>query len=161
MKTIFTILFLSISFCVFSQSYESAVGARFGFPLSISYKKFISENTALEAYGGFTNNFGFNRISLSGAYLKHSPLEIESIENLTWYWGAGASIYFWSFDTGFSNESSTSFSADGYVGVEYTFTDTPLSLSVDWVPRIFISGFGSGFAGGFGALSARYVLDRG
>jgi len=146
--------------CVYSQNYESAVGARFGFPLSITYKKFISENTALEAYGGFRNDFGFNWISLSGAYQKNSPLEIEDIKNLTWYWGVGGSVYFWSFDLGFSTESNISFSADGYIGLEYTFSDIPLNLSVDWVPRVFITGFGSGFSGGFGALSARYILNK-
>jgi len=160
MKTILVIFFTTLGTFAFGQSYNSAIGLRLGSPFSVTYKKFISESAAIEAYGGLRFYGLYSWVSASAAYQKHKPLEIESIENLNWYWGVGGSVYFWSYDVAFvgANSSSTSFSVDGYIGLEYTFTDTPVSISIDWVPKFFVNGFGNGFGAGYGGLAARYVL---
>jgi len=142
-----------------AQEYESALGARLGYPLSASYKTFLGgSNNAFEAYAGFRNfGAGYSWFTISGAYQIHKP--IEDVEGLQWYFGGGASVYFWSFD--FTTDSSTTtFGLQGYLGLDYKFEDYPINLSLDWIPTIFLSGFDSGFGGGYGSLGVRYVLGE-
>jgi len=142
-----------------AQDYKTAIGARLGYPLSASIKHFITENHALEGYVGTRGYAGYRWSNVSGAYLIHKP--IEEVEGLKWYFGGGASVYFWRFDFGFGeNFGTTSIGIQGYGGLEYTFENAPISLSVDWIPTVFINGFGSGFGGGFGSLAVRYTLKR-
>lgn len=147
---------------VSAQNYTSAIGARLGYPLSASFKYFMNESHALEAYVG-TRGYDFYRwTNVSVGYQIHRGIDAAGFpEGFKWYYGAGGSIYFWSWDTGFGDgESNSTFGVQGYLGIEYTFEDIPLNVSVDWVPTFFINGFGSGFGGGYGALAARYVLGR-
>ncbi|MCB0636549.1 MAG: hypothetical protein KDC54_08010 [Lewinella sp.] len=163
------LIFLGFLFAAFlltpqmsqAQEYRNAVGARLGYPLAASYKQFISESSAIEVYAGFRSWSTYSWFSLSGAYQIHNDLSSVT-DGLTWYYGAGASVFFWSFKNTFldDNSTSTTFAIQGYLGLEYTFDDTPLSISVDWVPSFFINGYGNGFGGGYGALAARYVLNR-
>ncbi|MFK7772299.1 MAG: hypothetical protein AB8F94_09170 [Saprospiraceae bacterium] len=146
-----------------AQNYKSAVGLRLGYPLSVTYKQFVNESSAFEVYAGTRGfkgaaNTGYRWFTVSGAYQIHKP--IESVAGLDYYFGAGASIYFWSFEFD-NNESSTSFGLQGYGGLSYTFSDTPINISVDWVPTFFINGYGSGFGAGYGSLAVRYVLSGG
>ena len=158
-------LFFAIALCAFghtatAQDFTSAVGLRFGYPLSVSYKMFLNETNAVEAYAGLRGYGSFRWISLNGAYQIHN--DIESVDGLQWYYGGGAGVQFWTYD--FLEESSTTFSLSGYAGLQYTFADAPVSLTVDWVPTVFLgNNFGIGFntfGFGYGALAARYTLGR-
>lgn len=140
-----------------AQNFKSAVGARLGYPLSITYKQFISESGAFEVYAGTRGYSNYRWFSVSGAYQIHKP--IESVEGLDYYYGAGASVYFWNFDLN-SDSPSTSFGLQGYGGLSYTFDDNPINISVDWVPTFFLNGFDSGFDAGYGSVAVRYVLSR-
>lgn len=158
-----TLIFLSLAFTFFvvtnadAQSYKTAVGARLGYPLSASFKTFLSESSAVEVYAGFRGWTGYRWISISGAYLIHKP--ISGVDNLNWYFGGGASVYFWTFDSGFlNNDGSTSIGIQGYLGLDYRIPDTPVNITADWVPTFFLNGFGSGFGGGYGSLGIRYIL---
>ncbi len=163
MKNLFT-LFLVLFFCVGltqngqAQNYNSAIGVRLGYPLSVSYKTFISETNALEVYAGFRGFTGYSWFSLNAAYQIHN--DISSVEGLQWYYGVGAGILFFNFDNNFFNDNSsnTSFSVQGYLGLDYKFVNAPINLTLDWVPTYFINGFGSGFGAGYGSLGVRYVL---
>jgi hypothetical protein len=142
-----------------AQDFTSAVGLRFGYPLSVSYKTFINSTSALEGYVGFRGYGSFNWVSLNGAYQIHN--DISEVEGLQWYYGGGAGIQFWNYD--FEDNGSITVSVSGYLGAQYTFPDTPVTFSVDWVPTIFLGeNFGgvNTFGGGYGALAARYVLGR-
>ena len=158
---------LIISFFIFlfaysnAQSYKTALGARLGYPFSISLKHHVSENHAVEAYVGTRGSNFYRWANASVAYQIHKPLDIEDLgESLKWYYGFGGSAYFWSYRDGFiGSDQNISFGVQGYIGLEYTFDTIPLNISVDWVPSVFINGFGSGFGAGFGALAARYVLN--
>lgn len=159
------LLFLALAFGLITfvsadaQVYKSAIGARLGYPLSASYKTFISNSSALEGYVGFRGYSAYRWISINGAYLIHRP--IEGVTNLQWYFGGGAGVYFYTYDTGFFEPgSSTSFGLQGYIGLDYTFEDLPLNLTVDWIPTIFLNGFNNGFGGSYGSLGVRYVLGR-
>jgi len=160
------ICLIPVLFILFStlqaQNYKTAVGARLGYPLSASIKHFINDSHAVEAYVGTRGRFDYRFTSISAAYQIHKPLSIDGFDGLSWYYGFGGSVYFWSWDDQYSfyaNEfNGTSFGIQGYLGLDYKFENIPLSLTVDWVPSFFINGFGSGFGGGYGALGVRYVL---
>ena len=140
-------------------NYATAVGLRLGYPLSLSLKKFFTEDIAGEAYIGFRGFSGYSWVNIAVAVQKHAP--IDAVDGLQWYYGAGASVFFFNFDNDFFGDSSTttSFGVQGYIGLDYTFADIPLNLSLDWIPTIFINGFGSGFSGSYGSLAARYVIE--
>lgn len=168
MKKQFTFLIL-LGLFLFStpskaQNFKSAIGLRLGYPMSVTYKQFVSESGAFEVYAGTRGfngilNTGYRWYSISGAYQIHKP--IESIEGLDYYYGAGASVYFWTFDFD-TDSSTTSFGLQGYGGLSYTFADNPFNISIDWVPTFFLNGFGgSGFGAGYGSVAVRYVLSGG
>ncbi|MEM1121275.1 MAG: hypothetical protein AAGJ18_12560 [Bacteroidota bacterium] len=144
-----------------AQTYDKAIGARLGYPLSVSYKTFLNESSAVEVFAGTRGFSGYRWISLSGAYQIHKPLSAANTDGLNFYYGAGASVYFWSYDNDFiDNSSSTSIGLQGYLGLDYSLKDTPINFTVDWIHTFIINGFGSGFGAGYGSLGVRYILSR-
>ncbi|MTB49476.1 hypothetical protein [Lewinella sp. W8] len=144
---------------VFAQPFKSAVGLRLGYPWAASYKTFVSETNAVEVYASYRGFTGWSWIGLNGAYQIHNDLG--STEGLQWYYGGGGGIQFW--NAGSSDVSGTLITVSGYLGLQYTFQDTPISVTADWVPTFFIGdGFGGfgGFGGGYGGLGVRYVLGN-
>ncbi len=142
-----------------AQLYDSVVGLRLGAPLSLSYKKIINDNKAIEGYFGTRGKNGYRFINISGAYQIIEPIDLWGIEELYYYYGGGASIYFWNFEEEGNNQAVTP-GLQGYLGVEYTFPERPINITLDWVPTLFISGHLSGFRGGYLSLGVRYVLER-
>jgi len=163
----FFLTFLFSISTIQAQDFKSAVGLRFGSPLSVSYKFFMNETNAIEVFAGtkgYRNNTAFGNLgwrwySVSGAYQIHKPLSIGDIDGLQYYYGAGASAYFWTFDFD-TDSNNTTFGLQLYGGVSYTFSEKPINISVDWVPTYFFNGYVSGFGAGYGSLSVRYVLSR-
>ncbi len=153
-----TTLFLSAPI-LNAQLYTSAAGARLGVPMSLSYKKIIDENKALEGYFGTRGIDNYRFVNISGAYQIIQPIDIGAIEELYYYYGIGASIYFWSYKEDGPNQSVTP-GIQGYLGLEYTFEDKPINLTLDWIPSLFLSGHISGLRGGYLAIGVRYVLSR-
>ena len=156
-KVIFTLaLALGFTFAAYSQDYNSAIGLRLGFPNSVSYKHFISEQGAIEAFAGFRSYAGYGWFNVAAAYEHHWA--ISSVDGLSWYAGGGASAFFYNYDAGFLGGSNTSIGILGALGLDYKFEDLPLNLSLDWMPILFLNGFDDGVNGGYGALSVRYVI---
>lgn len=165
------ILFFSLFiFCLMAntaqaQDFKSAVGARLGYPLSVTYKHFLNETGAIEVYagtrgfGGLLGVGGYRWYSVSGGYQIHA--DIESVEGLQWYYGAGASVFFWTYDFD-TDASSVSLGLQAYGGLSYTFEDQPVNISIDWVPTIFLNSYAnSGFNAGYGSVAVRYILQGG
>ncbi len=155
-------LFLSFTMTMQAQDYSSAIGLRLGVPLSVSYKHFLGgSNNAIEAFAGFRSYSGYGWFNVGALYQVHKP--IADVEGLRWYFGGGASVFFWNYDNGFvfgdKNNSTTSIGILGNLGLDYKFVNAPINLSLDWVPAFFVNGYASGFGGGYGALSVRYVLN--
>lgn len=144
------------SVSVQAQNYKSAIGLRLGYPVSVSYKHFLNEKGAIEAFAGYRGFVGYGWFNIAALYEHHTP--ISSVEGLSWYAGGGAAAYFWSYNAGFAGGSSTSFGLLGTLGLDYKVKDIPLNLSIDWMPTIFLNGYGNGFYGGYGALSGRYIF---
>ena len=158
---LFSMLFvLAMANDLKAQNYQSAVGLRLGVPLGISYKFFISEPGAIELYLGFRSySFGYTYINPGAMYQHHFP--ISSIDGLSWYVGGGASVFLYNYKSSFGGVEDGSFGIglNGVLGLDYKFTNAPINISADWTPTIYLSGYNTGFGGGAGALSVRYVLN--
>ncbi len=152
-----------------AQQYRMAAGARLGSPLALSFKAFISESSAVEAYVGYRSFGSFvSFTTVNAAYQIHNDLSSVT-EGLQWYYGFGGGVQFYNYKGLFANDNSlnsTSFSASGYLGLDYKFENAPVNVSVDWSPTYFFGdftdglGFGGGFGGVYGAFSVRYVLSE-
>lgn len=162
MKIIPTILFSLFFLSFFSttlqaQTYSTALGLRLGYPASASYKNFIANDRAIEAFVGF-RSYRSSRswINVGVAYQVHN--ELPGLKGLQWYYGLGVSAYSYQRRANFpgDRDGSVSFGLQGYLGLDYIFPDIPINLSLDWVPTYFLNG--NGFDGNFGALAVRYVL---
>lgn len=151
------ILFLSLG-VLQAQDYETSIGIRTGLSNGITFKHFVSRYNAFEGilstqYGGFI---------VSGLYEFHNPLEDLG---LNWYYGIGGHLgYFNGNRTNYpgwwemnKTDSYTILGADAIIGIEYTFYEAPISLSLDWKPGFNLLGH-SGFWGDNFALSIRYIL---
>lgn len=156
--------FMLITDSATAQEYRTAVGARLGYPLSLSIKHFLNDNGhAVEAYVG-TRGWGYGRwVNVSAGYQIHKPLDIEGLEGLHWYYGGGATVFFWNYDNAFAFDddySSTAIGIQGYLGLDYAFDDAPVNISVDWIPTFSFNGYLSGFGGGYGSVGVRYILGQ-
>lgn len=155
-------IFLFLTFSFFSlnaQDYNTSIGGKVGYGLVASYKKFLNESAAIDLFGGL--RWG-NGIALGAYYEKHTP--IDALDRLQWYWGFGGSFTTWSYN--FARSNYYEVGASGVLGLDYSFDDYPLNLSLDWAPTIVLlsnydTSFGSLgiFRGGYGALSIRYILN--
>ncbi|WP_236975071.1 hypothetical protein [Membranihabitans maritimus] len=129
-----------------AQDYSKAFGIRGGLGANVTYKSFVGPQSAFELMGGFY----FGDVYASLVYEKHNYFQ-NDVPGLTWYWGVGGSILL--------NNGGLGVGVVGALGLDYSFRDIPLNISLDWMPNIFIVG-GRGFAPGGGGVSLRYILDR-
>lgn len=142
-----------------AQNYNSAIGAKLGYGLVASYKKFLNEKSAIDVFAGL--RWG----GLAGGAYYEMHYDISSVDRLQWYWGGGASITTW--DNGVFNDTYFELGIAGVLGLDYSFDNLPLNLSVDWAPTYVILdswdddvwGKLNKFRGGYGALTARYILN--
>ncbi len=155
--TLFVVAFLSGTN---AQDYKSAIGAKLGYGLVASYKTFLNEKSAVDIFGGIR----WGGIAAGAYYEIHKP--IKSVERLKWYWGGGASFTTW--DYGYAGyDSYYELGVSGVLGLDYSFDDYPVNVSVDWAPTIVLVDsydypFGSlsRFRSGYGAFSVRYILGK-
>ena len=160
-KQLLLTLTLVLGFFVAAHSqstYKSAIGLRAGAPPAVTFKHFISDPGAIEAFVGFyAFSSYYSYVTLGATYQHHFP--IGDIEGFRWFIGVGAGAQFWSYDYD-AGYGSTSIAILGVGGVDYKFADIPLNLSVDAMPAFFFGSdlyYGSAFRG-FGAVSARYTF---
>ena len=148
------ILIVTVSFAVHAQDYRTSLGLRAGLPVGVTLKHFLSDRNAVEGilasrWGGFL---------ITGLYeIEHWTGEYPA---LNWYWGFGAHLGTWT--RGYNPRLDAAYNGavigiDGIVGVEYTFDQIPLNLSLDLMPSLNIIGY-TGWGGINGALSIRYVF---
>lgn len=145
---------LAVSAGLNAQDYVNAIGVRAGLSQGITFKHFLSTKDAAEGilavrWGGF---------NITGLYERHTtPF---SVDNLYFYYGAGAHIGMWNgnknpwFD---EDKTYTVIGIDGIVGLEYNFSEIPFNVSLDWKPGFNLIGY-TGFWGDELALSFRYLF---
>ncbi len=160
MKTRFFSVVLMMFFftsLIQAQDYKSAIGAKLGYGLIASYKTFLNEKAAIDIFGGIR----WGGLAAGAYYLNHTP--IKSVDRLTWYWGFGGSFTTWDFGI---SDTYYEIGVSGVLGLDYTFDEIPLNVSVDWAPTFVVadsydfSGSYNRFRSGYGALTARYILNR-
>lgn len=157
-KTIFAMAIAMLSFigAISAQNYQSAIGARLGSPLAVSYKMFLSEPAAIEFFGGLGYYAGDAYLNANAAYEHHIPFS--NTDGLSWYFGGGGGVSLWSGALRPASAPGASINLLGVLGLDYTFRDIPLNLSIDWMPTFILGDYRGGFRYGYGALAARYVL---
>ena len=120
---------------VSAQDYKTALGIRLSSSAasvnnSFSIKHFINERTAIEGLFSFGDPLAF------GALLEfHNPL---SASGLKYFYGGGAYLSFVKTynPNKLMNETNANFGAQGVIGLDYKFTNTPLNISLDWKPEL-------------------------
>ncbi len=134
------------------------MGGKLGYGLIASYKAFLNEKSAVDVFGGLR----WGGVAFGAYYLNHTP--ISSVSGLQWYWGFGGSFTTW--DYGLLSRNYYELGGSGVIGLDYAFDDFPLNLSIDWAPTVVLlsnaeSDWALGrFRGGYGAVTARYILSR-
>ncbi|HEX2920705.1 MAG TPA: hypothetical protein VHO50_06030 [Bacteroidales bacterium] len=149
------VIFISFSMLLNAQDYRTGIGLRAGYPAGLTVKHFVNERTAVEGmlatrWGGFV---------VTGLFEAHRPLA--DVNNLKWFYGAGAHIGFWNSSSsrtwGNSGTSYTVVGIDGILGVEYSFGEIPINIGLDWKPAFNIIGYSGVWADG-AAFSIRYIF---
>lgn len=156
MRRIVSILILIITFGIIAngQDYKNGIGIRGGFYSGITFKHFLGKKPAFEGildtrWGGF---------DLTGLYEIHDTAF--DVDRLRWFYGFGAHIGSYNGDHADWGEPSTQYfvlGADGIIGIEYAFSEVPVSVGLDWKPMLNLTGY-PGFWPDGGALSVRYIF---
>jgi len=137
-----------------AQDYRTGIGFRGGFSQGLTLKHFVSNKAAIEGLL-LTRWSGFG---LVGLYEIHN--QAFDVDRLRWYYGFGAHIGFWNGDYASWGTAGTSyavFGLDGIIGIEYSFSEAPINLGIDWKPAVNLVGYPGFWADG-GALSIRYIF---
>ncbi len=145
MKKILFLATFSISTFTFSQSYKTAIGLKGGYPSlgGINIKKILSSSTAAEfSIGGYDGG-----LTIAGLFEIQKPLP--ELNGLYWYLGVGPTV-------GSVNETLL-LTANGVLGIEYTFQDLPINIALDTGPVIQLIGNRNLFSWG-GGIAVRYTL---
>ena len=156
MKKIILTLTLAIFISMFAsaQDYNTAIGLRLGTSIGVTARHFLGEKSAVE--GLLTTRW--EGLEITGLYeFSNNAFEVD---RLNWYFGFGAHLGFYNGDHTPWGDSGTSYAIlgiDGIIGMEYTFIDVPINLSLDWKPMFNLTSY-TGFWGDALALSVRYTF---
>ncbi len=140
---------------------KNALGLRLGnndgFGGEISYQRGLSNNNRLEFDLGWRNTKSISAFKLAGLY--QWVWEIDN--GFNWYTGVGAGLGSWSNTSINPKESGAILFATGDIGVEYTFNEVPIQLSLDLRPELYFSsgGYRDSNFGSDLALGIRYKFD--
>ena len=165
-STLFTLVFCLNAAAALAQAGQASAGLRLGYPWSASVKYFIADDDALEAYVGWRPYSFSNAVSVAAAYQRHYSFDLDDeFEPLRWYWGAGATVAFnsYDFDPFFLDDdyARTQIGINGYLGVQYAFEDVPLEITFDWVPSVFPGRSYLQFLRfNRGGVAVRYILNQ-
>lgn len=159
---------LTLSVCLLNlsssaQDYHTGIGVRLGGLTSgLTAKHFVNSNSAIEGIA----SFGYRTFLLTGLYEKHQP--IPDAAGLSWFYGGGAHIGFFSYGgyyrsykgryyyVDYPGESAAVVGIDFILGLDYKFNKAPFNIGLDLKPFV---DFYSGTSGYFdGALSFRFVF---
>jgi hypothetical protein len=152
---IFTIA-LAINIVATGQEYKTSLGLRAGQPYGLTVKHFLSEKNAVE--GIFASYLNWGGFVVTGLYENENWTG--EYPGLNWFWGVGAHIGFW--NAGMNPHLNSTYTgsiigADAILGLEYTFDEIPLNLSLDLLPTLNLIG-DPGWGGLNGGFSIRYVF---
>lgn len=140
---------------------KNALGLRLGnndgIGTEISYQRGLSSTNRAEIDLGWQNSKNVSAVKLTGLYLW-----VWQIDNgLNWYAGAGVGVISWSNSNIIPKDSGVLFNAAGAIGLEYSFNDTPIQISLDLRPELYFAtgGYRNSNFGNQLALGVRYKFD--
>lgn len=148
-----------------AHSYTLSAGLRLGSPVAVSLKYFPNEKRAIEGFIGHRNYeetwyyYRYSWTMIGATYTGYT--QVKEVKNLQWFigGGAGALLWNWGKNTWLADEyPSTTPLLILHGGLDYRLENTPLNLSLDWMPLYSLSEYYSGFYAGYGALSVRYIV---
>jgi hypothetical protein len=154
MKTKFFLVIMTVflfSTRVQSQDYTTSLGIRGGFPYGLTFKHFVNEDGAIELILSTL----FRGVELTALYEQH--MQTKEVPQLNLYFGGGVHAGYddysrWSADYSLGPVVGV----DAIGGLEYTFDDLPLNVSLDLMPSLNMLGhFGFRINGG---ISVRYIF---
>lgn len=138
-----------------AQDYRTGIGARLGFDQGLTIKHFTGQSSALE----FILATRWRGFLITGLYELHFPAF--DAQRLKWYLGFGGHVGFWNGDYtkdwGEPGVNYTVIGIDGILGLEYSFSEVPINIGIDWKPAYNLSGY-TGFWADGGALSIRFIF---
>jgi len=167
MKKVISLVLFNLLLCVSlnAQEYKNSVGVRAGIPLGfttmghsgVTIKHFFNKTNAIE---GIVSGYSFGTsIAVTGLVQNEHWTGI--YPGINWYWGMGAHMGY--MDAKAATFLPSSFKGggvmglDAVLGVEYTFDEIPLNISVDIMPNLNLVGYvGPNFF--VSGISARYVF---
>jgi opacity protein-like surface antigen len=140
---------------------KNALGLRLGnndgIGAEISYQRGLSATNRAEIDLGWQNSNNVSAVKLTGLYQW-----VWQIDNgLNWYAGAGAGLISWSNSNNIPKDSGVLFNAAGAIGLEYSFKDTPIQISLDLRPELYFAtgGYRNSNFGNQLTLGVRYKFD--
>jgi len=148
-------LLMAFSISLNAQNYTTGVGFRGGLSNGLTIKHFISSSSAIE--GIVAGRWG--GILITALYEFDNEF---NTPGFNWYYGAGGHVGIWNTPKHASwwvegDVSSPIIGVDAVLGIEYTFPEFPLSISLDWKPAFNLIGY-TGVWADSGAFSIRYVF---
>jgi hypothetical protein len=139
-----------------AQDYNTGIGLRGGFANGLTIKHFIGSKTAIEGIIATR----WRGLELTGLIEVHNVAF--NAERLKWYYGFGGHVGFWDgrytyTKWGVRENTYTVIGLDGILGLEYSFSELPLNIGIDWKPAINLVGY-TGFWADGGAVSFRFIF---
>ena len=146
------VFILTVIFCLPSlaagQMYDAAAGLRGGTGATVSYKKFLGRTLALEGIvGSFNRDNDYNYFGTSILFEKHTDA---NLGRLQWYWGLGPYLTF--------TKDFTGFGLMGALGMDYSFESIPIDITLDWTPRLRITGASGKLFTRSAGVGIRYII---
>ncbi|MCV9388687.1 hypothetical protein [Reichenbachiella ulvae] len=152
-----------------AQEYNRSAGVRLASETSaITYKKFVSEDQAVELLLSGRNQ----GLQLTVLTQKYIPMRVGTLDNFYFYAGMGghggyekndriekAVISPTSTNYNYIEENYFAIGVDGVVGIEYRILSVPLSINVDLKPYLSYIGFAK-LEGDFwdGSIGIKYIF---
>ncbi|MFC1566126.1 hypothetical protein ACFL4B_04235 [Candidatus Neomarinimicrobiota bacterium] len=137
-----------------ARDYNTGIGIRGGWDYGLTIKHFGGNDTAFEGIVS-TRWHGYN---VTGLFEIHK--NAFDLNRLNWYYGLGGHIGFWDGDNvkwADDKKNYTILGIDGILGLEWSISEIPFCISIDWKPTYNLVGY-SGFWGDQGAVSIRYIF---
>jgi len=145
---------ISVLALVSGQDYKTGLGLRAGTSPGLTVKQFLNRKAAFEGLV----TFKWGGLDISGLYEVHN-MAFE-VDQLNWYYGFGAHIGFWDGSNtpwGHYDRSYAVIGAAGILGIEYSFSEVPINVGIDWKPVLNIVG-DPGLWADEAAISVRYIF---
>lgn len=155
-------LMIGLSGASYAQGpgYKTALGGKIGSLTGFNIKHYFSNLMAIEGTAGASPG------GVGVAALAEFNFHFPSAPYLTLFFGFGADVgaHFYNgwgyYRRNYPGYRGVGFGIDGTVGVEYTFQEVPLNLSLDFGPRFSVFP-GPGFDPlGYSGLAVRYTINR-